>query len=185
MPEILLHYIWQQRLWADMPQATTDNQPVEILSVGRHNRDAGPDFSHARVRIGTHEWVGNVEMHVRASDWRRHRHHTNPAYDNVVLHVVCEADEPTYNTRGECIPNAYCVIRTTKTTLPNSSPMPSKWILYGQTSPAILRCCYNPRCSHKVGATHYCFNACNADKRLSCSYCKSLTTIGRKHFISH
>ena len=109
MPEILLHYIWQQRLWADMPQATTDNQPVEILSVGQHNRDAGPDFSHARVRIGTHEWVGNVEMHVRASDWRRHRHHTNPAYDNVVLHVVCEADEPTYNTRGECIPQ--CVLR--------------------------------------------------------------------------
>lgn len=109
MPEILLHYIWQQRLWASIPQATTDGLAVEILSVGQHNRDAGPDFSHAHVRIGAQEWVGNIEMHIRASDWRHHRHHTNPAYDNVILHVVCEADEPTYNTRGECIPQ--CVLR--------------------------------------------------------------------------
>ena len=67
MPEILLHYIWQQRLWADTPQATTEGVAVEILSVGQHNRDAGPDFSHAHLRIGTQEWVGNVEMHKRAS----------------------------------------------------------------------------------------------------------------------
>ena len=66
MPEILLHYIWQQRLWADTPQATTDGVAVEILSVGQHNRDAGPDFSHAHLRIGTQEWVGNGEMHIRA-----------------------------------------------------------------------------------------------------------------------
>ena len=109
MPEILLHYIWQQRLWAGMPQTTTDGLAVEIMSVGQHNRDAGPDFSHARVRINNQEWAGNIEMHVRASDWRHHRHHTNPAYDNVILHVVCEADEPTYNTRGEQIPQ--CVLR--------------------------------------------------------------------------
>ena len=108
MPEILLHYIWQQRLWAGMPQATTDGMAVEILSVGQHNCDAGPDFSHAHLRIGTQEWVGNVEMHIRASDWRHHRHHTNPAYDNVILHVVCVADEPSYNTRGEAIPQ--CVL---------------------------------------------------------------------------
>ena len=109
MPEILLHYIWQQRLWAGMPQTTTDGLAVEIMSVGQHNRDAGPDFSHARVRINNQEWAGNIEMHIRASDWRHHRHHTNPAYDNVILHVVCEADEPTYNTRGEQIPQ--CVLR--------------------------------------------------------------------------
>lgn len=109
MPEILLHYIWQQGLWASMPQETTNGVPIEIISVGQHNRDAGPDFSHAHLRIGNQEWVGNVELHVRASDWRHHRHHTNPAYDNVILHVVCEADETVYNTRGECV--AQCVLR--------------------------------------------------------------------------
>lgn len=109
MPEILLHYIWQQRLWSAMPQQTTDGLPIEVISVGQHNRDAGPDFSHAHLRIGAQEWVGNIEMHIHASDWKHHHHHLDPAYDNVILHVVCEADEPTYNTRGESIPQ--CVLQ--------------------------------------------------------------------------
>ena len=103
MPEILLHYIWQQRLWANYDQFTTHGLPIQILSVGRHNRHAGPDFSDVRLRIGSQEWVGNVEIHVRASDWRRHRHHTDSAYDSVVLHVVCQADEEVYNSRGEAL----------------------------------------------------------------------------------
>lgn len=103
MPEILLHYIWQQRLWANYDQFTTHGLPIQILSVGRHNRHAGPDFSDVRLRIGSQEWVGNVEIHVRASDWRRHRHHTDSAYDSVVLHVVCQADEEVYNSRGEVL----------------------------------------------------------------------------------
>ena len=92
-----------------MEQYTTDGLTMEVLSVGEHNRDAGPDFSHAHLRIGKQEWVGNVEIHVRASDWRRHQHHTNPAYDNVILHVVCDADEQAYNSRGEAIKQ--CVLR--------------------------------------------------------------------------
>lgn len=96
-------------MWAGHEQYTTDGALVEILSVGQHNRDAGPDFSHVHLRINGQEWVGNVELHVRASDWRRHRHHTNPAYDNVILHVVCQSDEPAYNSRGEAIPQ--CVLQ--------------------------------------------------------------------------
>ena len=64
MPEILLHYIWEHCLWADYKQLTTDGQPVEIISVGEHNRDSGPDYSHARIRIGGREWVGNIELHI-------------------------------------------------------------------------------------------------------------------------
>lgn len=109
MPEILLHYIWQQHFWAECEQFTTDGMPIEIISIGQHNRDAGPDFSLVRLRIGSQEWVGNVELHVRASDWKRHRHHQDPAYDSVILHVVCLADEAVYNSRGEAI--AQCVLR--------------------------------------------------------------------------
>ena len=109
MPEILLHYIWQQHFWAECEQFTTDGMPIEIISTGQHNRDAGPDFSLVRLRIGSQEWVGNVELHVRASDWKRHRHHQDPAYDSVILHVVCLADEAVYNSRGEAI--AQCVLR--------------------------------------------------------------------------
>ena len=104
MPEIVLHYIWERCLWAGFEQRTTDGKSVEILSVGEHNRDAGPDYSHARVRIDGKEWIGNIEIHVCASDWTKHRHHLDNAYDNVVLHVVRTADKPVYNSRGELVP---------------------------------------------------------------------------------
>ena len=104
MPEIVLHYIWEHCLWAGFAQQTTDGQPVEILSVGEHNRDAGPDYSHAHVKIGNREWVGNTEIHVCSSDWIKHRHHLDKAYDNVILHVVRTAEKPIYNSRGDLIP---------------------------------------------------------------------------------
>ena len=104
MPEIVLHYIWEHCLWAGFEQRTTDGRSVEILSVGEHNRDAGPDYSHARVRIDGKEWVGNIELHVCATDWVKHRHHLDKAYDSVILHVVRTADRPVYNSRGELVP---------------------------------------------------------------------------------
>lgn len=104
MPEIVLHYIWEHCLWAGFEQFTTDGKKVEILSVGEHNRDAGPDYSHARIRIDGHEWVGNIEIHVCASDWTKHHHHLDKAYDNIILHVVRTADKPIYNSKGELVP---------------------------------------------------------------------------------
>ncbi|MBO7458373.1 MAG: DUF2851 family protein [Paludibacteraceae bacterium] len=104
MPEILLHYIWEHCLWAGFEQRTTDGRKVEILSVGEHNRDAGPDYSHARIRIDDREWVGNIEIHVCASDWTKHRHHLDKAYDTVILHIVRTADKPVYNSRRELVP---------------------------------------------------------------------------------
>lgn len=104
MPEILLHYIWEHCLWAEYSQQTTEGQPIEILSVGEHNRDAGPDYSHAHIRIGNKEWIGNIEIHICSSDWIKHHHHTDPAYDTVILHVVRTADKPIYNSRGELVP---------------------------------------------------------------------------------
>ena len=104
MPEIILHYIWEHCLWAGFEQYTTDGKKVEILSVGEHNRDAGPDYSHARIRIDGKEWVGNIEIHVCASDWTKHHHHLDKAYDNIILHVVRTADKPVYNSKGELVP---------------------------------------------------------------------------------
>ena len=104
MPEIVLHYIWEHCLWAGYEQKTTDGKSVEILSVGEHNRDAGPDYSHARIRIDGKEWIGNIEIHVCSSDWTKHHHHLDKAYDNVILHVVRTADKPVYNTKGEVVP---------------------------------------------------------------------------------
>ena len=104
MPEIVLHYIWEHCLWAGFAQQTTDGRTVEIVSVGAHNHDAGPDYSHARVRIDGKEWVGNIEIHVCSSEWTKHKHHLDSAYNNVILHVVRTADKPVYNSKGELVP---------------------------------------------------------------------------------
>ena len=104
MPEILLHYIWQKHLWAGFPQYTTDGKPVEVVSVGLYNIHAGPDFTNAHIRINGQDWIGNIEIHVHASDWYKHHHHTDPAYDNTILHVVNQVDKETRNSQGELIP---------------------------------------------------------------------------------
>lgn len=104
MPEILLHTIWLHGLFRDFPQTTTDGRPVQVLDPGQHNLDAGPDFSAATICLGDLRLAGNIEMHIKASDWFRHGHHTDPAYDSVILHVVREADKETVNSKGERIP---------------------------------------------------------------------------------
>lgn len=90
--EQLLHYVWKHRLFPLSPLATTDGRTVEVIHPGMHNHDAGPDFFNAKVKIGGQLWVGNVEIHCKSSDWFRHGHDADPAYGNVVLHVVGEAD---------------------------------------------------------------------------------------------
>lgn len=90
--EELLQYIWQAGLFSPFNLTTIAGEPVTILKRGQLNRNAGPDFTAAHIRIGDVEWAGNVELHYRTSDWRRHGHHRNPRYDNVILHVVFEHD---------------------------------------------------------------------------------------------
>ena len=80
---------------------TNDGRHVRVLDPGLLNTDAGPDFFNAKVEIDGQTWVGNIEMHVRASDWKRHGHDHDSAYDNVVLHVVDKDDAPVYRTNGE------------------------------------------------------------------------------------
>jgi hypothetical protein len=93
MTENLLQYIWQHQL-LEGSLHTADGQEVLVERPGLLNTDAGPDFFDARVRIGETLWVGNIEVHVLASDWNRHHHSNNRAYDNVVLHVVYDNDTP-------------------------------------------------------------------------------------------
>lgn len=86
--EELLHYTWKHKLFPLGGLRTTDGQVVEVLDVGLHNRDAGPDFFNAKVKINGTLWVGNVEIHDKASDWFVHHHQLDARYDNVILHVV-------------------------------------------------------------------------------------------------
>ena len=91
MTEAFLQYLWQHQM-LDKRLATVDGQPVVVGSAGTLNRDAGPDFFNARLTIDGVEWVGNIEVHLRTSDWNAHRHNADAAYNNVILHVVYEHD---------------------------------------------------------------------------------------------
>ena len=99
-----MQYIWQHRLWRSEDMTTNDGRHVRVLDPGLLNTDAGPDFFNAKVEIDGQLWVGNVEMHVRASDWQRHGHNHDNAYDSVILHVVDKDDAPVYRSNGERIP---------------------------------------------------------------------------------
>lgn len=99
-----MQYVWQHRLWCSEDMVTNDGRRVRVLDPGMLNTDQGPDFFNAKVEIDGNVWVGNVEIHVRASDWRRHGHDTDKAYDSVILHVVEKDDAPVRRTTGERIP---------------------------------------------------------------------------------
>lgn len=101
MPEILLHYIWQQGLFLGYEQRTSSGKLVEVLSRGTHNMNAGPDFTNVHLRIDGQEWFGEIEIHVHSSDWYKHKHEKDPAYDRVILHVVKDIDRVVYNTEGQ------------------------------------------------------------------------------------
>lgn len=151
MPEILLHYIWQKHLWSGFVQRTTDGKSLEIISVGVHNRDAGPDFSNAHIRIDGQDWVGNIELHIHSSDWYKHRHDQDKAYDSTILHVVCKADKVVESSEGreiaqcelcfahgkdylsgllqqaQLMDNAYVTIECSQHLLADSSLMSKDW----------------------------------------------------------
>lgn len=99
-----MYYIWKHRLWGVKPLTTNDGVPIRVIDPGLQNTDSGPDFFNAKIEIGGKLWVGNVEIHVRASDWKRHHHDSDKSYDNVILHVVDKDDAPVYRSTGERIP---------------------------------------------------------------------------------
>jgi hypothetical protein len=104
MTEEFLHHIWKFRLFNQLDLRTTEGETIEIVKVGNHNFDAGPDFFNARVRIGDVLWAGNVEIHTNASDWKKHLHQHDKAYDNIILHVVYNADDVVHKASGEVVP---------------------------------------------------------------------------------
>lgn len=108
--ELLLHYVWQHRLHAE--PVTADGTPVEVIDPGLHNHHAGPDFFNAKVRLGEVLWAGNVEIHERSSDWYRHGHDTDEAYESVVLHVATAIDREVRTKSGRLLPQVRLEVPT-------------------------------------------------------------------------
>lgn len=93
MTEGLLQYIWQFNYYHASGLLTTESVPVQVFQPGMINTNQGPDFLNAKIRIGETTWVGNVELHIRASEWNEHNHSSDPNFSNVILHVVWTEDE--------------------------------------------------------------------------------------------
>ena len=103
MNEAFLHFIWKfQKFTSELK--TTSGEEVSIYYQGTHNHDSGPDFSEARLKIGKLEWNGQVEIHLKSSDWYHHNHTNDPVYNTVVLHVVWNHDKEILRKDGTLIP---------------------------------------------------------------------------------
>lgn len=104
MQEKLLHFVWQYQYFSSSRLLTGSGKRILVTHPGTYNLHAGPDFLFARLRIDGMEWRGHVEIHVRSSDWERHNHHLDPAYDAVILHVVWEHDSEVRRHEGSVLP---------------------------------------------------------------------------------
>jgi len=103
MKEEFIHYLWKYKLLSNKLQLTTGDSLI-ILNQGTHNKDAGPDFINAKVKINNVVWAGNIEIHINSSDWFEHKHNYDKSYDNIILHVVLNDNKPIKRANGELIP---------------------------------------------------------------------------------
>jgi hypothetical protein len=106
MKEEFLHYLWKYGLYDQKRLKDSEQNEITVLNPGEYNRDSGPDFFNARISIGGTVWAGNIEIHTKASHFDLHGHQNDPAFNNVILHVVAENDKQIFNSRGEEIPAA-------------------------------------------------------------------------------
>ncbi len=101
--EQILHYVWKHKLFQANIK-TTDGQTVEVLDVGLHNTDEGPDFFNAKIKIDNKIWSGNIEIHTTSEDWFKHKHQHSKTYNSVILHIVEKANKEITNQLGKTIP---------------------------------------------------------------------------------
>jgi len=131
MQESFLHYIWKHKKFEFSNLKTTNGSLLVIASVGSQNKNAGPDFFNAQLKIGEQLWAGNVEIHVKSSDWYLHNHETDLNYDNVILHVVWEHDTDIFRKDNSIIPTLVLKPYVSAEALHNYSKLFSKsqkWI---------------------------------------------------------
>jgi hypothetical protein len=102
--ELSLHYIWQHQLFFSTNLKTTSGEKISIKDKGEFNQNSGPDYFNGKIYIEGILFAGNIEIHLLTSDWNKHRHDSDPSYDNVILHVVFEHDKEIKNSKGIIIP---------------------------------------------------------------------------------
>jgi len=119
MQEDFLHYIWQYQKFTAVNLKTVSGNLLQVLNVGAHNHNAGPDFFNAQLLINNQKWAGNVEIHLKSSDWYAHHHQIDKAYDNIILHVVWEDDIAVFDSNNNAVETLVLKDRVDVTLLKN------------------------------------------------------------------
>jgi hypothetical protein len=119
MTEDFLQYVWKYKLFNLQSLITTSNNTLEIISVGSHNTESGPDFFNAKIKVDEITWVGQVEIHINSSDWYKHKHHKDPVYLKTILHVVLNFDEEVFDYANNPIPTLCLNGRVSKQLISN------------------------------------------------------------------
>ena len=132
MTEKFLQFIWQHQLFDSSKLETITGEPITVITIGTLHNDSGPDFFNAKIKIGNTIWAGDVEIHIKSSDWQKHHHQKQKQYNSVILHVVSEYDKDYNAEHGNYIPT---------TILPIPSHILQNYVTLQHNSSTI-------RCSH-------------------------------------
>lgn len=130
MKEDFLHYLWKFKKFDVLNLKTFNNEEIIIVNVGQYLELAGPDFFNAQITIDNQKWAGNVEIHLKSSDWYVHNHEKDPGYENVILHVVWEHDTEVFRSNNTEIPVLELKKYVEKDTVENYQSLmtPKSWI---------------------------------------------------------
>lgn len=130
MKEEFLHYLWKFKKFDSLNLKTSNGEEITIVNVGQYLELAGPDFFNAQIVIGDQKWAGNVEIHLKSSDWYVHHHERDAAYENVILHVVWEHDTEIFRQNNSEIPVLELKKYVVKATIANYQSLmtPKSWI---------------------------------------------------------
>jgi len=130
MKEDFLHYLWKFKKFDALNLKTSNEEEITIINVGQYLELAGPDFFNAQVTIGNQKWAGNVEIHLKSSDWYVHHHERDSAYENVILHVVWEHDTEIFRKNNTEIPVLELKKYVEKETVENYQSLisPKSWV---------------------------------------------------------
>ena len=114
LSERLLQFIWQFQYFNQNELTTAGDENLQIIYNGSYNKNQGPDFSEAKIKIDTTVLIGNIELHINASDWYKHHHEKDENYAGIILHVVWNNDEVVYDKLLKALPTLELKPRVSK-----------------------------------------------------------------------
>ena len=97
--EAFVQKLWHEQRFFDTDMEAIDRRAIRVLKPGVWNHNEGPDFMHAEIEIDGKLHVGDVEIHLRSSEWYAHKHHLNSRYNRVILHAVFFNNDFNLRTR--------------------------------------------------------------------------------------